>query len=112
MAYKWPKGSKGYGSRGKNELLWQKQWERLPSWLSPISFFLLAAVAIFGLAYAVRSFGDYTTDKALRERREKRAERRKKRREEREAREATRPWLKAEREQRQQQRQRRPWDKK
>ena len=82
------------------------RWERLPGWLSPFAFFLLAVAALFGLAYAVRSFGDYTTDRALAERREKRAERRKQRRAERAEREATRPWLKAEREARQ----RRPWD--
>jgi len=80
----------------------------LPSWLSPVAFFVLFLVALFALAYAVRWFGDYTTDRAWREHREKREERRKQRRAERAEREKTRPWLKAEREARQ--RQQRPWD--
>ena len=108
--YKWPSGSKGYGSKEQQKLLWQKNWQRLPAWLSPITFFALGLGVLFFLAYAVRWLGDYTTDRALRERREKRAERRKKRREERDQREATRPWLKAEREERARQRQKRPWD--
>ena len=77
-------GTLGHYSKDQTALLWQKRWQRLPSWLSPIAFVALGIAALFALAYAVRAFGDYTTERALRERREKRAEKRKKRREDRE----------------------------